>query len=138
MQQNFDNHIRYNRIYHFIAVPLLLIAIGIATCAFIYTPDLTHALILFAMILTSFAAGFSRYFALRVQDRAARADERLRYYILTEKMLPIELRMGQILALRFASDEEFPILVGRTLTENLQPIDIKKSIKNWRGDYHRI
>ena len=55
-------------------------------------------------------AAFARMFAVKVQDRAARADERLRYYILSGKMLPAKLRMSQILALRFASDEEMVAL----------------------------
>jgi hypothetical protein len=46
--------------------------------------------------------------------------------------------MGQVIALRFAPDEELEALVNRAVNENLSPTDIKKAIKNWKGDYHRI
>ncbi|MEE1944148.1 DUF6526 family protein [Pedobacter sp. KR3-3] len=138
MSQNFNNHKRFSPPYHFFTVPLILTGLGFAVYAFVKTPDLTHGLIVLAFMLIGIIGLFARFFSLRVQDRAARADERLRYYILTGKMLPATLRMGQILALRFASDEEFPALVDQALAEQLSPTDIKKAIKNWRGDYHRI
>ncbi len=45
--------------------------------------------------------------------------------------------MRQIIGLRFASDEEFIALAARAVEEGLSEKDIKKSIKNWRGDYDR-
>lgn len=138
MSQNYENHIRWNKAYHFITVPVILIACGIAIYNFSQLQTLTNALVVFAFVMIGITIGFARFFALKVQDRAARADERLRYYILAGKMLPSELKMSQILALRFASDEEFLALIDRTLKENLSSKEIKFSIKNWRGDYHRI
>lgn len=138
MSQNFKNHVRWSIPYHFIFVPLVLLGITLSTFNFINEHSLPHALLIFAFILIGFAGGFARFFSLIVQNRAARADEKLRYYILTQKMLPSSLRMGQILALRFASDEELVHLVDRAINENLTPTDIKKLIKNWRADYHRV
>ena len=46
--------------------------------------------------------------------------------------------MPQIIALRFASDEEFVELVERAIQENLSSAEIKKAIKNWKGDYYRV
>jgi hypothetical protein len=77
-------------------------------------------------------------FALKAQDRAARAEEKLRYYIIAGKVFPDGLKIGQILALRFASDEEYLALVDKAIADKLSPDEIKKTIKNWRGDYHRI
>lgn len=79
-----------------------------------------------------------RRFPLKAQDRAIRAEESLRFFILTGKPLDSKLSPGQIAALRFASDEEFVILSARAISENLSPDDIKKSVKNWRADYHRV
>ncbi|MFY8007778.1 MAG: DUF6526 family protein, partial [Sediminibacterium sp.] len=62
----------------------------------------------------------------------------MRHYIMTGKALPSDLRMSQILALRFASDEEFLSLIERALREKLSAKDIKQAIQNWRGDYHRV
>lgn len=136
--QHYKNHIRFNIPYHFVVVPLILTGEGIAIYNFSVQQNLSSILLVFAFLMIGAAAMFARFFALRVQDRAARADERLRYYILTQKMLPASLKMGQILALRFASDEELVALVDRTVKENLSPTHIKRSVKNWRGDYHRV
>ena len=83
-------------------------------------------------------AFYIRMFPLGNQNRVIRAEENLRYYVLTGKLLPVGLRMGQVIALRFAPDEELEALVNRAVNENLSPSDIKKAIKNWKGDYHRI
>jgi hypothetical protein len=50
-----------------------------------------------------------------------------------------DLRAGQLVALRFASDEELPNLVERTLNGEFKTgKEIKLAIKNWRGDYLRV
>lgn len=136
--QNYQNHKRFSAPYHFITVPLMLIGLSKSIYHYFNEPTITNGLLAYAFGLICIVAAFARWFALRVQDRAARADERLRYYILTQKMLPTNLRMGQILALRFASDEEFPGLVDRAVEQKLSPKEIKVAIQNWRGDYHRI
>ena len=74
---------------------------------------------------------------MKVQDRAIRAEESLRYFILTGKPLNKNLKINQIIALRFASDEEFEILVTKAVTENLTSNQIKQLIQNWRPDPDR-
>jgi hypothetical protein len=81
---------------------------------------------------------YSRVFALKAQDRAIRAEENFRHFILTGKPLDNRLRMSQIVALRFASDEEFSLLAKKAIDENLSSREIKKSIKNWRADHNRV
>jgi hypothetical protein len=49
-----------------------------------------------------------------------------------------ELSEQQLIALRFAADEEIPSLVEKTIRENLDPKAIKKAINNWRPDYWRV
>jgi hypothetical protein len=83
-------------------------------------------------------AWYARSFPLKAQDRAIRAEEGLRYYIMTGKALPKELRIGQIIALRFASDEEYLALLDRAIKENLGSKEIKAAIQHWKGDYHRV
>ncbi|MEO7531053.1 MAG: DUF6526 family protein, partial [Sediminibacterium sp.] len=80
---------------------------------------------------------YIRSFALRAQDRAIRAEESFRFFVLTGKRFPASIKMGQIIALRFAPDEEFTSLTERTVTENLTSKEIKQAIKNWRADHHR-
>ena len=80
----------------------------------------------------------TRRFALKAQDRAIRAEENLRYFMLTGKRLDDRIGMKQLIALRFAGDEEFPALVQRAADEKLEPDAIKKEIRNWRADWHRV
>jgi hypothetical protein len=80
---------------------------------------------------------YSRTFAVKVQDRAIRAEENFRHFIMTGKPLDSRLAMGQIISLRFADDAEYLELLQRAINENLKPADIKKAIKNWKADNHR-
>lgn len=80
--------------------------------------------------------------ALRAQDRVVRLEEKLRYQGLLSKDLAGKaetLKTGQLIALRFASDEELPSLVERTLNGEFKDSkEIKLAIKNWRGDFLRV
>jgi len=81
---------------------------------------------------------YARAFALKAQDRAIRAEENLRYFVLTGKLLDKKLKISQVIGLRFATDEEFVDLAKRAVEENLSNKQIKEAIKNWRGDYYRV
>ena len=76
--------------------------------------------------------------ALKAQDRAIRAEEKLRYFILTGKSMSNELSTRQIIGLRFASDDEFVDLVHKAQKEKMSEKEIKKSIKNWKADTYRV
>jgi len=94
-------------------------------------------IVLVAFILLSLYI-HSRVFALKAQDRAIRAEEGLRYFILTGKPLDHRLTLSQVIALRFASDEELPALAEKAITHGLSNDDIKKQIRVWRMDIHRV
>lgn len=79
-----------------------------------------------------------RYFGVRLQDRIIRAEENFRHMTLTGKPLDHRLQMSQIIGLRFAPDDEFPDLCKEAIEKGLSREEIKKSIRRWRGDYHRI
>jgi hypothetical protein len=81
---------------------------------------------------------FVRMFALKAQDRAIRAEENLRHFVLSGKLLPASLRIGQIVALRFAADDEFVALAQKAASENLAGKQIKQSIINWKEDTYRV
>lgn len=140
-QQNFKNHSRLVGGWHgltFFSILALLIGSFVnlfhAAKENLYSASL---LCLCAFIFLCFFA-FVRIFALKAQDRAIRAEESLRYFILTGKAIDSKLRIGQIIALRFASDDEFVALCNRAATENLSGKAIKESIQNWKADYYRV
>jgi len=82
--------------------------------------------------------GFSRVFPLKAQDRAIRAEENLRHYVLTGRLLDKRLSVKQIVGLRFASDGEFAALAQRAADESLTPDAIKRAVKNWKTDTDRL
>jgi len=140
--QNFANHSRYVLGFHVVLGSFLILG-TIASLVNVYLQivagDNVFESILVALL---FICGllllwFTRKFAVTVQDRAIRAEEGLRYYILTRKALDSKLTKGQIIALRFAPDDEFLVLADRAVREGLSPREIKQSIKNWRPDYDR-
>ncbi len=81
---------------------------------------------------------YIRTLALKAQDRAIRAEEKLQYFILTGKAMPDKITTRQIIGLSFASDYEFVALVDRVLNENLSEKEIKKAINNWKPDTYRV
>ena len=138
--QNYSNHSQVVPLYHFITFLAILVLLAGAIIYLLQGDNISQLFpwLFLLLILTLFSVTMhNRSFALRVQDRAIRAEENLRYFILTGKRLNPGITMKQIIALRFASDDEFVELIEKTLSENLKSRDIKKSIKNWRPDYHR-
>ncbi len=136
--QNYANHKRYNKPFHFLLIPLIFIGVIYLGYALLEEYTQTNLFLFFAYIALIIIALYSRAFALKAQDRAIRAEESLRYFILTGKPLPKTLRMRQILALRFAEDEEFVQLVDRCEFDKLSCDEIKKAIIDWRADNYRI
>ena len=96
------------------------------------------ALLVLTSVVFILIAWFTRIFALKAQDRAIRAEENLRHYVLTGKLLPSNITVGQIVALRFAPDAEFPALAEKAATGNLSQKEIKQSIQNWKADFYRV
>ena len=139
--QNFSNHIRFHPLYHFIMLPLTLAGL-IASAYHLYQSDASNChvnmLLLLVFVILFVMVWLVRVYALKAQDRAIRAEENLRHFILTGKPLDTRLRMGQIVALRFASDSELSELAVRAVNEKLGSQAIKKAIKEWRADYYRV
>lgn len=140
-EQNFKNHTRTVFGYHVIgSLALLALLIGSIVNLFTSAPDNLYSasLICLGSFVMLIIASYTRLFPLKAQDRAIRAEENLRYYVMTGKLLPRELRISQVIALRFASDEEYLALVDRAVKENLPAKAIKQAIVNWRADHHRV
>ena len=139
-KQNFQNHGRYIPLYHFITGTLVIAIFGGSIVNLINADTHTFysaALLVCIAFVLVILFWYARAFALRAQDRAIRAEENFRHFILTGKPLDSRLRMSQIIALRFANDEEFLSLTKKAAEEGLTQKAIKQSIKDWKADHHR-
>lgn len=143
VQQSYKNHAQIVFLYHrVLTLLLLLILIGSMVnltrswgdSTRFYSASLIVALTVAAILLFIFV----RVFPLKAQDRAIRAEEQLRHYVLTGKLLDSRLTMRQIVALRFASDAEFAALAQRAIDQSLSPDAIKREVKQWRADTYRV
>ena len=142
MEQNYKNHTRLVAGFHGVTFLLIIAFIVGSIITFIHAHDkvVQHAamIMIFGGVALVGVAWYTRVFSLKAQDRAIRAEENFRHYILTGKPFDAELRLGQIIALRFASDAEMPALAKRALAEKLSQKQIKEAIQNWRADYNRV
>jgi len=139
--QTFANHSRLDPLFHFVVLPVFgLAAIG-GTIHFLWRPSFHTAAFFVISVAAVIGALKIRLYALKVQDRVIRLEERLRLSSLLQEPLRSripELTESQLIALRFASDAEVAKLAERALSENLSRTDIKKAIQTWRPDYWRV
>ena len=140
-EQNYQNHAQV--VPGFLAAGIGMFVAFLGSCVNLYQSLDDHqrlysASLLVLVTVCAFVLGFfGRIFALKVQDRAIRAEENLRHYVLTGKLLDSRLTVKQIVGLRFASDDEFPALAREAAESSLAMGDIKKKVKTWRPDFHR-
>ncbi|TFG46705.1 MAG: hypothetical protein E4H41_01345 [Gemmatimonadales bacterium] len=139
--QNYSNHARYVPGFHFVLAALLLVILGAQIYHLAVRPSLGTLLGLAYALVLFFMFWYMRAFAVTVQDRVIRLEERLRMAsLLSAEMQPRinDFAPQQLVALRFASDAELPALAKRVLDEKLtdQKV-IKAMIKDWRADYLR-
>jgi len=141
--QSFEKHAKLVPLFHYFLLPLALFTL-IGSGVNLYSSFDDHerlysaSLIFVISLMIMMTAFFARTFALKAQDRAIRAEENLRHYVLTGKLLDRRLSVGQIVGLRFASDEEFPALAQKAAESGLAQKEIKRSVKNWRADHDRL
>ncbi|HLY99727.1 MAG TPA: DUF6526 family protein [Candidatus Angelobacter sp.] len=139
--QTFANHKRSDPLFHFFMVPVAVISVITAAVRLVRFPSLGNGWLVVVALAALVAVFKIRLYALRVQDRVIRLEERLRLTAVLKD--PLRSRIGeltgsQLIALRFASDAELPRLVELALQEKLSRAEIKKSVIDWRPDYSRI
>ena len=150
-EQNFSNHAKFVPMFHFFLLPALLLNLIWAVRWFfplqvntmfgfqVFMGHLVNLMVAIALIVMAFLA---RTFALGVQDRVIRLEERMRF----ERLLPEDLKprigeftINQLVALRFACDAELPALARKVLDARIsQRKAIKQMVQNWRPDYQRV
>lgn len=143
-EQNYKNHMRKAPMAYYAGILMGLIVFIGSIIKFVRSYQTHFTGLLTPILLAMLGIGliligyYVRMFALKAQDRAIRAEENLRHFALTGKLLDKKLKLSQVIALRFASDEEFLELAKRAAEENLNKDQIKSSVKNWRADYYRV
>lgn len=142
-QQNYAKHAKMVPLYHYVLLGVIFLSVIGSVVNLIHSLD-DHSRLYNAALITALSCAmflvaiFARVFPLKAQDRAIRAEENLRHFVLTGKLLDKRLSVKQIVGLRFAPDEEFVALAQRAAAEGLSPDAIKKAVKNWRADFDRL
>lgn len=141
--QNYKNHVKIDPLYHYVLLVLLVATLVISIInmvrSFNAAEGILQSILLLLMVMCIIiVAILVRLNPLKTQDRTIRAEENLRHFVLTGKLLDSNLSKGQIIALRFAGEQEFPTLCERAVKENLSPDEIKKAIVSWKADHHRV
>lgn len=145
-EQNYKNHRKFSVVHHFLLLPLLLVLTIVGAVKAFGANNMAEKLpwLLFSVtifLLLVVQVFLRQHYALGLQNRIVRLEFRLRYFELmgqSASLVESGLSFGQIAALRFAHDEEFILLLKKTLSENLSPKQIKESITQWKGDYMRV
>lgn len=142
-EQSYAKHTKLVPPYHFFLFPAMVLCF-VGSLVNLYESLDDHSrlynaalisLMSFGLVLTVF---FARIFALKAQDRAIRAEENLRHFVINGKLLDRRITVKQIVALRFASDAEFVALAAKAANEGTDPKEIKRSIQFWRADHDRL
>lgn len=139
--QNYSNHVRRHPLYHFFVLPVSLLLIVASLGNLIMEFSYNALLLLVASVFIHLLAFLARDYAKKNQDRIIRLELRLRYWQLTSKDFEEQekvLTLSQMLALRFAPDDEFIALLSNPATKNLESTNIKQQIKNWKQDNMRV
>jgi hypothetical protein len=143
MAQDYKNHRQFVPGFHIITYLLVLLCligsiINLSNSFTDHSNLYSASLIVVMNVILGLLAVYARRFALKAQDRAIRAEENLRHFAMAGKLHDPALRTGQIIALRFASDEEYVALSKRALAEKLTNDQIKRQIKSWKADLNRV
>ena len=139
--QSFATHKRYIPGYHYVLTGILLVNLILRIVWAVKSPSWANGWAIVMAVAFILMSWYLRAFPATVQDRVIRLEERMRL----GRLLPPELRprLGeftprQLVALRFASDEELPELAARVLNEGITDKKaIKAMIRSWRADHLR-
>lgn len=136
--QDYRHHTRIDPLFHRVGMPLALLNLlgSIALLAAHFSWAALLALV--SALALGITLAKTRGYATSLQDRIIRGEENFRHYVLTGKPLDPRLSRAQIIALRFAADDEFPALCRRAVEENMGLDAIKAAVRSWRADVYRV
>lgn len=138
--QTFKNHIMLDPLFHFFLAPVTVLMVIVTIVQCVRAPSWANGAHIVVALWAFVAALKIRLYALKVQDRVIRLEERLRLKELAPSLGTRigDLTEGQLVALRFASDAELEPLAAQALAGNWNNRQIKEAIKSWRADYWRV
>jgi hypothetical protein len=140
--QSFEHHAKFVPMFHFVVLPILGANFFWSASRLVHAPSVDRALEAIVAFAIALGVVFGRAFALKAQDRVIRLEMRLRLAGLlpeAQRARIPELTVGQMVALRFASDAELPQLVATVLKDNIRDkTAIKKMITHWQPDHVRL
>ncbi len=139
--QNLQNHAKFVPGFHIGVLGIFIANLIHRAVRLVQDPSLEQGFSFLVAIGLILCAFYGRIFALTVQDRVIRLEMRLRM----ERVLPADLRgrigefsVGQLVALRFASDAELPELARKVLDEKIEDRKaIKQLVRDWQADWLR-
>jgi hypothetical protein len=135
--QSFENHAKVVPAYHYLTFALIGFPLLWRVYALYQSPTVDNGMALAFAVGVLMTLLWARVFALRVQDRVIRLEERLRVSQLAPDLGARfeDFTIDQLCALRFASDAEVPALARRVLDEKLTDRKaIKRLVQDWRAD----
>jgi hypothetical protein len=139
--QNYSNHRRFFPLFHFTAVPLIVIYLAYQVYSLTRAPSLAIAANVVLGVGLVCALLASRLMALSVQNRVIRLEMQVRHARLlgpAGQEAFDALTVRQLVALRFASDAELPSLVQRVRSNELMTSkSVKLAIRDCRADVLR-
>jgi hypothetical protein len=139
--QNLKNHARFDPAYHFLLFGTYLLNLIYAGFHLYRQPSLSSGWYMVLSLVAIVPLLKLRTYPLKVQDRVIRLEERLRLQALAPQEWYARLyglNEGQLIALRFASDDEVVELAKVALEQNLNRKQIKERIRGWRADDLRV
>ncbi len=140
-EQQFSNHQRFHPLFHFFVAPLSLLLSILSLLMLTHSFTWYGLLLAMAFICLYLTLFITRTYAKQNQDRIIRSEIRLRYFMITGKdfsNIEEQLSLAQLVALRFAHDEDFIQLTASADLPGLSPEQIKKSLKSWKADHLRV
>jgi hypothetical protein len=139
--QSLKNHARFDPLFHGFIFALYVLNLVYASFHLHRQPSLSSGWYLVLSITVIVPIFRLRSYPLKVQDRVIRLEERLRLQALAPQEWHAQiyrLSESQLIALRFASDDEVVELAKQALEHNLTRKQIKERIKSWRADDWRV
>ncbi len=139
--QDLKNHARLHPPFHFFTFFLLVANLVFTIIHAVHHHNFWNIWLVVVSFGIFIPVLLIRQYAVKVQDRVIRMEERVRLTSLAPPDFQGEiskLSVDQMVGLRFASDGEVVALAKQALEENLGRKAIKERIKSWRPDFWRV